>query len=62
MPQVLSEKKGGHDYDELTSGCKFDCGCWVVDDRSGGLNWVDPFGKCPKNPKNKIRMVRLLDF
>ena len=60
LQKALSEKKGGHDYDELTCACKFDCGCWVLEDKFGGPNWVNPFGKCPMNPKARIKIVSSL--
>jgi hypothetical protein len=35
-----------------TSDCKHGCGCWMGPTRSGGPTGLDPFGKCPKNPKD----------
>jgi len=35
-----------------TSDCQYGCGCWMGPARSGGPTGLDPFGKCPKNPKD----------
>ena len=45
---------GGHQYTDHdgTSDCKHACGCWMGPARSGGPTGLDPFGKCPKNPKD----------
>jgi hypothetical protein len=52
MSAILSEKRGGHKYDDKsgTSDCEFRCGCWMGGTQSGGQ--FDPFGKCPNNPAN----------
>ncbi len=56
MPNGHDTKKeyGGHDYPSLggTSDCKYDCGCWMGPSNSGGPAGIDPFGTCPKNPKD----------
>jgi len=53
-PKVPGEIFGPHKYSEHgTSDCKYGCGCWAGETRSGGK--VDPFGPCPCNPKiNKV--------
>lgn len=50
---VDSEKFGPHKYIDCdgTSDCEYKCGCWMGPSRSGGP--VDPWGACPKNPKEK---------
>ena len=55
MPNGHDTKKyGGHDFGNQggTSDCKHGCGCWMGPSRSGGPTGLDPFGKCPKNPKD----------
>lgn len=50
-----SKEYGPHKFDEdihHTSDCKNKCGCWMGPARSGGPTGVDPFGECPKNPKD----------
>lgn len=49
--KVLTELFGPHDYgkDDHTQDCAYGCGCWAGPSRSGGP--VDPFGACPKNPR-----------
>ena len=50
-PEVPKELFGSHRYSKYgTSDCSHGCGCWAGDSRSGGP--VNPFGPCPKNPKN----------
>jgi len=52
--KVDETKFGPHEYDpdhDVTSDCKYGCGCWMGPCRSGGM--VDPFGACPKNPKTR---------
>ncbi|MEK7080646.1 MAG: hypothetical protein AAB925_02355 [Patescibacteria group bacterium] len=55
MPNGHGPKEyGGHqyaDYDGI-SDCKHGCRCWMGPARSGGPTGLDPFGKCPKNPKD----------
>jgi hypothetical protein len=34
-----------------TSDCKYGCGCWMGACNSGGPDGIDPFGECPKAPK-----------
>jgi hypothetical protein len=52
-----SKKYGGHKYvEEGTSSCGYGCGCWVGVARSGGPIGVDPFGECPHNPEDKVRI------
>jgi hypothetical protein len=47
---VHASSNGPHDFDsDGTSDCKKGCGCWMGPARSGGP--VDPFGPCPRNPK-----------
>lgn len=55
-PKVDPDKFGPHNYPGCsgdvfmrTSDCSHGCGCWMGESRSGGP--VDPFGRCPKNPK-----------
>ena len=53
---ILYKAKGGHNYgteNSSTNDCLFDCGAWMGGSRSGAPNKIDPFGKCPKNPKSK---------
>ncbi len=50
-----NKEYGTHQYDDdvhHTSDCKHKCGCWMGPARSGGPAGVDPFGECPKNPKD----------
>jgi hypothetical protein len=44
----------GHYYADHdgTSDCKHGCGCWMGPTNSGGPTGLDPFGKCPRNPKD----------
>ena len=56
MPNGHGPKEyGGHQYADHngTSDCKRGCGCWMGPTNSGGPTGLDPFGKCPKNPKDK---------
>ena len=50
-PEVDKNIYGPHDYEKErgTSDCRYLCGCWMGEARSGGP--VDPFGSCPKNRK-----------
>lgn len=59
--KLLSEENGGHHYNEelYQFDCKFRCGCWKGHYQHGGPNNLDPFGRCPNNPKNKGKVVRL---
>ncbi len=44
---------GKHQYDENgLNDCKHGCGCYVGHSDSDGPIGLDPFGKCPKNPKD----------
>lgn len=55
MPNGHGPKEYGvHKYakDEGTSDCQHGCGCWMGPVRSGGPAGLDPFGTCPKNPKD----------
>jgi len=49
-----SKQYGLHNYPDTegTHDCKNRCGCWMGPARSGGPIGVDPFGECPKNPKD----------
>lgn len=56
MSAILSQSKGGHNYgrdDSSTNDCLLGCGAWMGGCRSGAPDGIDPFGKCPNNPKNK---------
>lgn len=55
MPNGHGNKEyGQHKYADHdgTSNCKYGCDCWMGPTRSGGPTGLDPFGKCPKNPKD----------
>ncbi len=54
MSTTDKKEYGKHKYpnSDGTSDCKFGCGCWMGPTRSGGPTGLDPFGKCPKNPKD----------
>ena len=55
MPNGHGPKEyGGHQYADHdgTSVCKHGCRCWMGPARSGGPSGLDPFGKCPNNPKD----------
>ncbi|KKQ30343.1 MAG: hypothetical protein US45_C0047G0010 [Candidatus Nomurabacteria bacterium GW2011_GWA1_37_20] len=55
MPNGHGPKEyGGHQYADHdgTSDCKHGCGCWMGPARSGGPTGLNPFGVCPKNPKD----------
>lgn len=55
MPNGHGPKEyGGHEYTDRygTSKCKHGCGCWVSSFDSGGPTGLDPFGWCPRNPKD----------
>ena len=54
MPNGYSHKEyGEHKYSyDGTSDCKHGCGCWMGPTLSGGPTGLDPFGTCPKNPKD----------
>ncbi len=55
MPNGHGPKEyGEHQYPDHdgTGDCKHGCGCWMGPARSGGPTGLDPFGKCPKNPKD----------
>lgn len=49
-----SKEYGPHDYagPGRTNDCKYGCGCWMGPFQSGGPIGLDPFGECPKNPKD----------
>lgn len=49
-----SKEYGSHSYEKSgTSDCKYECGCWAGDTRSGGPVGLDPLhGECPNNPKS----------
>ena len=53
IPEPVGYKMGGHYYPDPdgTSDCANGCGCWMEPYRSGGPDGVDPFGKCPNEPK-----------
>jgi len=50
-PGVNAFQRSGKLEDFFTSDCEYNCGCWMGPSRSGGPNGIDPFGKCPNNPK-----------
>ena len=55
MPNGHSSKEyGKHKYasDVGKSDCAHGCGCWVASFQSSGPVGLDPFGTCPKNPKD----------
>ncbi|MBU2036910.1 hypothetical protein KJ866_01745 [Patescibacteria group bacterium] len=55
MPNGHGHKEyGSHAYADRdrTSDCQHGCGCWAGPARSGGPTGLDPFGICPKNPKD----------
>lgn len=55
MPNGHGHKEyGKHKYanHDETSDCKHGCGCSMGDFTSGGPTGLDPFGTCPKNPKD----------
>ena len=55
---------GGHKYADHdgTSDCKFGCECWMGPSRSGGPAGLDPFGTCPKNPKDGNFLGGVADY
>jgi hypothetical protein len=66
MPNGHGDKEyGKHKYSDgagTTSDCKYGCGCWMGPSRSGGPTGLDPFGKCPNNPKNTKRSEGITDY
>ena len=58
--KLVAEKDGGHNYRESID-CRFHCRCWMGKYRFGGPPGLDPYGKCPNNPKNSKRGVRLIE-
>jgi hypothetical protein len=59
-----NKKYGRHKYgrDGGTSDCQHGCGCWMGDTSSGAkLLGIDPFGECPNNPKDKIKLGEMAD-
>jgi len=60
MPNGYELKEyDNHLYDPLKNAyCQYGCGCWTSIASSGksfgdGPAGIDPFGRCPKNPKNE---------
>jgi hypothetical protein len=65
MPNGHGPKEyGGHKYADhnRTSNCKHGCGCWMGPTRSGGPTGLDPFGKCPNNPKDRKPLGGKADY
>ncbi len=60
----LSKEYGKHDYGkcEGTCDCIYGCGCWMGSARSGGPLGLDPFGECPGNPKDGIKLLGKDDY
>ena len=55
MPNGHGPKEyGEHKYSKGDGRieCKHGCGCWAGSATSGGPTGLDPFGACPKNPKD----------
>ncbi len=55
MPNGIGHKEyGKHKYHEATGtgDCLHGCGCRMEFSDSGGPLGLDPFGTCPKNPKD----------
>ncbi len=50
----IQKEYGGHKYENYpgTSECKNGCGCRMSGFQSWGPLGIDPFGKCPGNPKD----------
>lgn len=50
----IEKEYGGHKYANHggTSDCKYHCGCNMGPSSSRGPVGIDPFGKCPGNPKD----------
>ncbi len=58
------EDFGPHKYanHDGTSNCEHDCGCWMGSARSGGPLGINPFDKCPNNPKNGVLQEEKKDY
>ncbi len=56
--ELLDTEDGGHEYVSAGFGCwycSFGCGCVLGHGTPNNLpNDRDHFGKCPKNPRNRI--------
>jgi len=55
MPNGHGPKEyGQHEYADLEgrTDCEYNCGCWASASMSGGPVGLDPFGTCPRNPKD----------
>ena len=48
-------ERSGRLDDFFTSDCSYGCGCWMGGSQSGGPEGIDPFGACPKAPKEEAR-------
>lgn len=64
MPNGHGPKEyGGHKYDEVgSSDCHHGCGCSMAPASSSGPMGLDPFGICPKNPKDGLLLGGNADY
>lgn len=55
---------GDHKYNHNggTVECEHGCGCWMSSTDSGGPTGLDPFGSCPKNPKDGALLGGTADY
>ena len=57
-----NKEYGPHDYPEGSGNCKHGCGCWMGSSQSDGPIGLDPFGECPKNPRDGKFLGGLVDY
>ncbi len=60
----MQKEYGGHKYENYpgTSECKNGCGCRMSDFQSWSPLGLDPFGKCPGNPKDNVLLGGNKDY